>query len=31
MKISMPLIIQRYSVIDQFIITEFSEASTEVP
>ena len=31
MKISMPSIIQRYFVIDQFIITEFIEAATEVP
>ena len=31
MKISMPFIIQRYFVIDELIITEFSEAATEVP
>ena len=31
MKISVPFIIQRYFVIDQLIITEFSEAASEVP
>ena len=31
MKISMPFIIERYLVIDQLIITEFSEDATEVP